>query len=89
VVTGNFFQLLGVRPAVGRSFLPEEDQTPASHPVVMLGYGFWQKQLGGDAAAVGRSLTLNGTPLTIVGVAPPELTSTFRASRRTSGCRCR
>jgi len=43
----------------------------------MLGYGFWQKQLGGDAAAVGRSLTLNGTPLTIVGVAPPELTSTF------------
>jgi predicted permease len=77
VVTGNFFQLLGLRPAVGRSFLPEEDRTPGDHPVVILGYGFWQKQLGGDPAIIGRSLKLNGTPLTVVGVAPRDLASTF------------
>ena len=81
VVTGNFFELLGLRPAVGRSFLAEEDRTPGTHPVVMLGYSFWQKQFGGDPAVVGRSLALNGTPLTIIGVAPRELASTFPGLR--------
>ncbi|MDP9120404.1 MAG: ABC transporter permease [Acidobacteriota bacterium] len=77
VVTGNFFDVIGVRPAVGRTFLPEEDRTPGTHPVVMLGQGFWQQQLGGDPAILGRSIVLNGTALTVIGVTPAELGSTF------------
>jgi macrolide transport system ATP-binding/permease protein len=77
VVTGNFFDLLGLRPAVGRAFLPEEDRTPGTHPVVMLGYRFWQRQFAGDPAILGRSIALNGTPLTVVGVASAELGSTY------------
>jgi macrolide transport system ATP-binding/permease protein len=77
VVSGNFFDVLGVRPAVGRAFLPEEDRTAGSHPVVMLGYGYWQKQYGGDPAILGRVIVLNGMPLTIVGVTPAGLGSTF------------
>jgi putative ABC transport system permease protein len=77
VVTGNFFELLGIRPALGRGFLPEEDRTAGAHPVVLLGYGFWQRQFGGDAAVLGRSVVLNGTPLTVVGVTPAAVSSTF------------
>ncbi|HZF09997.1 MAG TPA: ABC transporter permease [Thermoanaerobaculia bacterium] len=81
VVTGNFFDLLGVRPALGRSFLPEEDRTPGAHPVVMLGYGFWQKQFGGDRSVLGQSIALNGTQLTVVGVTPAILPSTIPGLR--------
>jgi len=74
LVTGNFFQVLGVPPLVGRGFLPEEDRTPDTHPVAVLGYGFWQRRFGGDPAAVGRTVTLNGRAYTIVGVAPSSFT---------------
>ncbi len=77
VVSGNFFAVLGLQPTVGRDFLPEEDETAGSHPVVMLGHGFWQQRWGGDPQVVGRSLKLNGKSLTIVGVTPPELSGTF------------
>lgn len=70
-VNGNYFEVLGMPPAAGRSFLAEEDLTPNSHPVVMLGYKFWQTRYGGDPAAVGQTLRLGGRTYTIVGVAPP------------------
>ena len=69
-VSGDYFAVLGLWPAAGRFFLPEEDRTPGTHPVVVVSHGFWRERLGGDAAAVGRRVTLNGHAFTVVGVAP-------------------
>ena len=71
-VSGNYFDVLGVRAHPGRTFLPEEDAVPGRNPVVVIGHGLWQRQLGGDSAVVGRTITLNGQPLTVIGIAPPE-----------------
>jgi putative ABC transport system permease protein len=70
VVSWNYFDVLGVQPALGRGFLPEEDQTPNSHPVVVLSYGCWQKRFSADPAIVGRTVSLNNVVFTVVGVAP-------------------
>jgi macrolide transport system ATP-binding/permease protein len=70
VVTGNYFSMLGVRPVVGRGFLPEEDATPGTHAVMVLGHQYWQSAFGGDPAVIGRSVRLNGHLFTVVGVAP-------------------
>ncbi len=69
-VSGNYFDVLGVEPALGRFFLPEEDQTPGSHPVVVLGYGLWTRRFGNDQKILGTTVSLNGTQFTVVGVAP-------------------
>ncbi len=69
IVTGDYFDLLGVKAAIGRTFLPEEDRTPGTHPVVVLSYGAWQRRFGGDPAIVGRAIKLNGLDYTVVGVA--------------------
>ena len=70
LVSGNFFGVMGVTPVLGRDFLPEEDRVPGQHPVIVVSHAFWQQQLGGERAAIGRALVLNGTPFTIIGVAP-------------------
>ena len=70
IVTGNFFSVLGAKPLVGRGFLPDEDLTPGAKLVCVLGYGEWQKRYGGDPSIVGRVITLNGQPFTVVGVMP-------------------
>jgi putative ABC transport system permease protein len=66
-VTSNYFDVLGVQPIRGRNFLPEEEETA---DVAMVTENFWQKRMGGDATVVGRSITLDGVPHTIVGVLP-------------------
>ncbi|HWC98547.1 MAG TPA: ABC transporter permease [Candidatus Sulfopaludibacter sp.] len=71
-VSANLFRDLGATPVIGRLLDPDRDEAPAAGPVVVLGYGFWQRHFGGDAAALGRSLRLNGKPATIVGVASPR-----------------
>ena len=68
LVSGNYFEVLGPALAAGRTFRADEDSTPGASPVVVLGYGLWQRRVGGDAAAVGRALTLNGRPFTVIGV---------------------
>jgi len=73
LVTGNYFDLLQVKPSFGRAFLPEEDLTPNGHPVVVLGYKFWKK-LGSDPAIIGSQVTLNGHSFTVIGVAPAAFT---------------
>jgi len=73
LVTGNYFDLLQVKPSLGRTFLPEEDSTPNGHPVVVLGYSFWKK-LGADRGIVGSQVTLNGHSFTVIGVAPAAFT---------------
>jgi predicted permease len=70
VVSGNFFEVLGVQPAAGRLFSGADEQTPGAHPVVVLSHGFWQRRFGADPSAIGRNVTVNGHPMTIVGVSP-------------------
>ena len=70
LVSGNYFDVLGVKPMLGRAFLPEEDQTPDSHPVAVISYNCWQRRFGGDPAIVGKTVEFNSRPFTIIGVAP-------------------
>jgi predicted permease len=70
LVTGNYFSVLGVKPAMGRFFLPDEDTTPGGDAVVVVSYGSWQRRFGGNPSVVGRTVSLNGTTFTVIGVAP-------------------
>jgi predicted permease len=72
-VSDNFFSVLGVQPALGRSFLPQESARGGS-PAVVLSYGFWQDQFNGDKEVLGRTIRISGTDFTIVGVAPRAFT---------------
>jgi putative ABC transport system permease protein len=74
LVSDNFFDVLGVRPALGRSFTPSEGQVPNRDAVVVLGYDFWTHTLGGDPSIVGRSVLINGVDFTVIGVAPERFT---------------
>jgi len=69
-VTGNYFEVLGLRPTLGRLFLPSEGKTPGADPVIVLGYSFWKAGLGGDPAIVGSKVSVDGRPFTVIGVAP-------------------
>jgi putative ABC transport system permease protein len=69
-VSADYFDVLGVEPALGRTFAGEENETPGTHPVAVLSSEFWSTALGADASVVGRTITLNGTPYAVVGVAP-------------------
>jgi len=74
MVSGNFFSLLGVRPALGRAFSPDEDRHGSEAPVVVLSHALWNQRLGADPAILGKVLTLNGRGFTVVGVAPASFT---------------
>jgi putative ABC transport system permease protein len=69
MVSGGYFDVLRVRAARGRTFLPEEDSTPGGHPVVVLSYGLWQRRFAADPNILGRTLSLNGHPFTVIGLA--------------------
>ena len=75
-VSGNYFDVLGIKPLLGRWFLPEEDETEGSHPVVVLSYASWQKRFAGNPAIVGQKILLNTHPFTVVGVAPKGFVGT-------------
>ena len=77
IVSGNYFDVLGVKALIGRTFLPEEDRTPNSHPVAVLGYGLWQRRFGADPKILGQTITLNEHDFTIIGVAPKDFGSSF------------
>ena len=68
LVTGNYFDVLGVRPALGRLFSASDDHTRGAHPVAVLSYGYWQRRFGGDPQVLNQTIIVNGHPLTIVGV---------------------
>src|SRR6476660_748902 len=76
VVSGNYFDVLGVKAAAGRTFLPDEDKTPGTHPVVVVSYASWKRDFGGDPELVGRTISLNRQDYTVVGVAPKDFTGT-------------
>ncbi len=71
MMSASFFPVLGVKPVIGRTFLPEEDQIGAA-PVVLISDGFWKRKFGAAPDAVGKTLTLNGVAYTIVGVIPAD-----------------
>jgi len=71
LVTGNYFEVLGVKSTIGRVLSPADD-TPASRPVAVISHRYWQEQCNSDPSIVGRNVSLNGTSFTIVGVTPPE-----------------
>ncbi|HSL22070.1 MAG TPA: ABC transporter permease [Vicinamibacterales bacterium] len=68
LVTGNYFDVLGVRPALGRLFTTADDRTPGAHPVAVLSHGFWKRRFGLDASILNKPVSINGHPMTIVGV---------------------
>ncbi|MGB7622480.1 MAG: ABC transporter permease [Terriglobia bacterium] len=80
-VTGNYFPLLDLRPALGRLIGPDEGDPDRMDPVVILGYSTWRQRFGGDPYVIGETAKVNGRPVTIVGVAPPEFDGTFAFSR--------
>ena len=67
--SGNFFAVLEARPALGRFFTMDEDRAPGANPVVVLSHRFWRRRFEGDSSIVGKSVVLNGTPFTVLGVA--------------------
>jgi macrolide transport system ATP-binding/permease protein len=75
VAAGSYFSVLGTQPAIGRSFAAEEDIKPT--PVIVLSHGFWERSLGLDPSIVGRTLTINRTPFTVIGIMPKGFTGTF------------
>jgi predicted permease len=69
IVSGSYFSVLGIAPALGRLLDESDDVTPGGHPVVALSYDFWKSRLGGRTDVVGRKVLVNGHPMTVVGVA--------------------
>jgi predicted permease len=77
MVSASYFDLLGLRPAAGRFFLPDEDTKPGGNNVAVLSYSLWINKFGGNANTVGQTITLNATPYTVIGVAPHGFKGTF------------
>ncbi len=69
-VSGSYFGVLGIQPAVGRLFTEEDDRTPGAHPLVVLSNELWERQFGASPDVIGDAMIVNGTSLTIVGVTP-------------------
>ncbi len=71
MVSGNFFDVLGIRPAVGRLLTADDDLTPGAHPVVVLSYGYWVRRFAGDPGILGQTIAVNKHPMTVIGVSEP------------------
>ena len=74
LVSGNFFSVSGIQAVMGRTFVPDDDNPANPRAVIVISYAFWQKSLSADPQALGRTIVLNGTGYTIVGVAPAAFT---------------
>jgi predicted permease len=70
MVSGNYFSVLGIEPVLGRPILPSDEDTPGRNPVVVLSYHYWQTTLASDPSVVGKSITVDKLPFTVIGVAP-------------------
>jgi predicted permease len=75
-VSGNYFGVLGVNAAIGRLLTDDDDRTNGAHPVAVVSHGWWERRLGGDPQAIGRTITIDQTAYTIIGVAPKEFFGT-------------
>src|SRR5690349_1457156 len=77
MVSAGYFDVLGLKPALGRFFLPDEDTKPSGNNVAVLSYAFWVNKMGADPNIVGKTMRLNAMPYTVVGVAPRGFKGTF------------
>ncbi|MEK7831280.1 MAG: ABC transporter permease, partial [Acidobacteriota bacterium] len=75
IVSGNYFTVLGVRAALGRTITAGDDQKPGAHPVTVISHGLWQRRFAGDPQIVGRQVRLNGQNFSVIGVLPAEFKS--------------
>lgn len=82
IATANFFDVLRVRPILGRTFLPDEDKSPGGNPVLVISETCWRRDFAADPAIVGRSVEINRQPFTVIGVTPADFLGTM------SGLRC-
>ena len=74
LVSGNYFAVLGVKPALGRVFNPQEDgDQPGAYPVAVISHGLWQRRFPGEPDAIGKTLRVNQRELTVVGVTPARI----------------
>jgi putative ABC transport system permease protein len=78
VVSGNYFDVLGVPAFAGRTFAAEEDSVPGRNPVVVIAHGLWVRRFNADPGIIGKTINVNNQPLTVVGVAPPQYTGMLR-----------
>ncbi len=76
LVSGNYFETLGVQPFLGRLIGPQDDRTPGAHPVAVLSFAYWQRRFGSDPAIVGKCLILNNNSIPIIGITPPRFYGT-------------
>jgi ABC-type antimicrobial peptide transport system permease subunit len=76
VVSGNYFDTLGVKAALGRVISAEDDRSPGGHPVAVVSHKYWQKRFGGEQSVIGKEVIVNGRGYTVIGVAPPEFYGT-------------
>jgi len=74
VVTGNYFEVLGVQPAIGRVFSQDDDRVPSAEPYVVLSYSYWKRHFGGDPSILNKVLLVNNVEMTVVGVAQAGFT---------------
>ena len=77
LVSGNYFRVMGLQPALGRLLSEDDDRTPGAHPVAVISHAYWQRRFAGDPSIVGRDVTINNVPMTIVGVVPEEFIGSF------------
>jgi predicted permease len=78
LVSGNYFDMLGVRAALGRALAPDDDRVPGKHPVIVLSDRYWRSGFGSDPGVVGRTVRVNGMPYTVLGVMSPAFRGTER-----------
>jgi predicted permease len=76
LATGNYFDILGVQPALGRSFNENDDLHPGASPYAVLSYSAWQSRFGADPAIIGKTIRVNRLPYSVIGVAPPDFHGT-------------
>jgi macrolide transport system ATP-binding/permease protein len=77
MVSGNYFQFMGIQPALGRLIGPEDDRTAGAHPVAVLSHAYWQRRFAGAPNIVGTQVTINNTPMTVIGVAADGFMGSF------------
>jgi predicted permease len=81
IVSGNYFDVIGVKPMLGRFFTKEETAVPSTYPVVVVSQGYWERHLGADSSVVGKPVLVNGSKFTVVGVAPKGFAGIFAVLR--------
>ena len=80
LVSGNYFEVLGVRPVAGRLLTQDDDRNPGAHPVAVISYGFWESRFGRDRSIIGKTILANEHPVIVLGVTPPEFYGVYLAN---------